>query len=124
MTIAASLQRAAQPGTRGIQTTSFDLGANSLIMVQASGRLRAALEKDFSLIDLFRYPTVSALAAQLGQNGRRRSDLAGKATSAAGRESMRLQEASDRLTQSSPVPATVPREELGYKEHSRRISTG
>ena len=47
----------------------FDLGANSLIMVQANSRLRAALQRDFSLVDLFHYPTVHALAAHLSKNG-------------------------------------------------------
>src|SRR5262249_4016862 len=45
----------------------FDLGANSLLMVQANSRLRAALRRDLSLVDLFRYPTVSALAGYLNQ---------------------------------------------------------
>jgi len=43
----------------------FDLGANSLMMVQANGRLRVALGKAVPLLDLFRFPTVRALAAQI-----------------------------------------------------------
>jgi natural product biosynthesis luciferase-like monooxygenase protein len=45
----------------------FDLGANSLLMVQANSQLRAALRRDLTLVDLFRYPTVSALATYLSQ---------------------------------------------------------
>ncbi len=45
----------------------FELGANSLMMVQASVRLRKALAKNVVLLDLFRYPTVRALAAHLGE---------------------------------------------------------
>src|SRR5262249_9753048 len=45
----------------------FDLGANSLLMVQANSRLRAALRRELSLVDLFRYPTVKALAGYLNQ---------------------------------------------------------
>jgi SAM-dependent methyltransferase len=52
----------------GTHDNFFDLGANSLIMVQASSRLRAVLRKELSLIDLFRYPTVCALAARLSQS--------------------------------------------------------
>ena len=63
MTIAAVWHELLNLERVGIHDNFFDLGANSLIMVQASIRLRAALQKDISLIDLFRYPTVSALAA-------------------------------------------------------------
>jgi acyl-CoA synthetase (AMP-forming)/AMP-acid ligase II/precorrin-6B methylase 2 len=52
----------------GTHDNFFDLGANSLLMVQANSRLRAALRREFSLIDLFRFPTVSALAAHLSQD--------------------------------------------------------
>jgi natural product biosynthesis luciferase-like monooxygenase protein len=52
----------------GAQDNFFDLGANSLLMVQASSRLRAVLRSDLSLIDLFRYPTVGALAAHLSRS--------------------------------------------------------
>jgi acyl carrier protein len=43
----------------------FDLGANSLLMVQAHSRLREQLGCALSLVDLFHYPTVSGLAARL-----------------------------------------------------------
>ena len=45
----------------------FDLGANSLLMVRANGKLRTALGRELSLIDMFQYPTVKSLAAFLGQ---------------------------------------------------------
>jgi SAM-dependent methyltransferase/acyl carrier protein len=45
----------------------FDLGANSLLMVQANGRLRAALGRELSLVEMFQYPTVASLAAFLGR---------------------------------------------------------
>jgi natural product biosynthesis luciferase-like monooxygenase protein len=43
----------------------FELGANSLLMVQANGRLKAALGRDLTLVDMFRYPSISTLAAHL-----------------------------------------------------------
>ncbi|MGH7297856.1 MAG: phosphopantetheine-binding protein, partial [Polyangiaceae bacterium] len=49
----------------GVDDSFFDLGANSLMMVQANGRLRAALGKSVSLVDMFRFPTVRALAAHV-----------------------------------------------------------
>ena len=43
----------------------FDLGANSLLMVQANGRLRTTLGGELSLVDMFQYPTVKSLATFL-----------------------------------------------------------
>lgn len=43
----------------------FDLGAHSLLMVQVHSQLQETLQRKFPLIHLFRYPTVSALAAHL-----------------------------------------------------------
>jgi acyl carrier protein len=47
----------------------FDIGANSLLMVQAHSALRQRLGRPLSLVDLFRFPTVQALAAHLNQSG-------------------------------------------------------
>jgi acyl carrier protein len=43
----------------------FDLGANSLMMVQAQSRMSQALGHKPSLVDLFRFPTVQRLAQHL-----------------------------------------------------------
>jgi acyl carrier protein len=51
----------------GVDQNFFDLGANSLMMVQVNGRLRQALGRSVSLVDMFRFPTVRALAAHLGE---------------------------------------------------------
>ncbi len=53
----------------GVETNLFDLGANSLMMVKASARLAGSLGRTVSLVDLFRYPTVRALAAHLVDAG-------------------------------------------------------
>jgi acyl carrier protein len=45
----------------------FDLGANSLLMVQAHSALKQKLGRPLSLVDLFRFPTVQALATHLGR---------------------------------------------------------
>ncbi|MEO8483470.1 MAG: MupA/Atu3671 family FMN-dependent luciferase-like monooxygenase [Acidobacteriota bacterium] len=47
----------------------FDIGANSLLMVQAHSALRQKLGRPLSLVDLFRFPTVQTLAAHLNQTG-------------------------------------------------------
>jgi acyl carrier protein len=50
----------------GIDDNFFDLGANSLMMVQASARFRAVLGRGVSLVQMFQFPTVRALAAAVG----------------------------------------------------------
>jgi natural product biosynthesis luciferase-like monooxygenase protein len=47
----------------------FDLGANSLLMVQAHSALKQKLGRPLSLVDLFRFPTVHALATHLSRTG-------------------------------------------------------
>jgi SAM-dependent methyltransferase len=50
----------------GLRDNIFDLGANSLLTVQANNRLSALLGKKVSLVSMFRFPTVESLAAHLG----------------------------------------------------------
>jgi amino acid adenylation domain-containing protein len=49
----------------GIHDRFFDVGGNSLLLVRAHGRLRAELGLEISLTELFKYPSISALAAFL-----------------------------------------------------------
>lgn len=64
----------------GVQDNFFDLGGHSLLLARAQARLQDALAAEGlagveapSLIDLFRYPTISALAGFLSQGGERRA---------------------------------------------------
>ena len=50
----------------GIHDNFFSLGGHSLLLVQVNNRLREVLQTDISMIDMFRYPTVSALAEYFG----------------------------------------------------------
>ncbi|HEY0602392.1 MAG TPA: SDR family NAD(P)-dependent oxidoreductase [Herpetosiphonaceae bacterium] len=52
--------------TVGREDNFFDLGGHSLLMVQARHRLIAALGREIAMVDLFRYPTIRALAGFLG----------------------------------------------------------
>jgi acyl carrier protein len=47
----------------GINDNFFDLGGHSLLLVRLQSRLRDELHQEFSIVDLFRYPTVATLAA-------------------------------------------------------------
>jgi SAM-dependent methyltransferase len=53
----------------GRQDNIFDLGANSLLTMQANSRLSTVLGKKVSLVSMFRYPTVESLAAHLDEGG-------------------------------------------------------
>ena len=49
----------------GVRENFFDLGGHSLLMVQVHGRLQEAYGEGLSMTELFKYPTVSALAEHL-----------------------------------------------------------
>ncbi|GAB4217019.1 MAG: hypothetical protein OHK0022_58860 [Roseiflexaceae bacterium] len=63
-TIAAAWQAALKVEKVGIHDNFFDLGGHSLLMVQVHTQLRE-IYSQLTLIDMFRHPTVSALAAHL-----------------------------------------------------------
>ncbi|MEL6764880.1 MAG: non-ribosomal peptide synthetase, partial [Cyanobacteria bacterium J06607_6] len=49
----------------GLHDNFFDLGGHSLLMVRVHGQLQQQLAVEIPLVELFRYPTVNALAAHL-----------------------------------------------------------
>lgn len=51
----------------GVHDNFFDLGGHSLLMVQVRTRLRAVLPTDVSIVDLFKYPTISLLTRYVSQ---------------------------------------------------------
>jgi amino acid adenylation domain-containing protein len=50
----------------GIHDNFFDAGGSSLSLVKLHSRLQKALERSFPLVELFKHPTIAALAASLG----------------------------------------------------------
>jgi len=52
----------------GLYDNFFDLGGHSLLLVRVLDRLRQALPAEPTMLDLFRYPTVAALARHLGHD--------------------------------------------------------
>ena len=50
----------------GVQDNFFDLGGHSLLAVQVHSRLKRSLERELSITDLFRFPTIRGLAGYLG----------------------------------------------------------
>jgi hypothetical protein len=49
----------------GIHGNFFDLGGHSLLMVQLQHKIRMSLNRNVSIVELFKYPTIRALAAHL-----------------------------------------------------------
>lgn len=47
----------------GVNENFFDIGGTSLLLAKVFAKLRAALNCDVTLVDLLRYPTIAALAA-------------------------------------------------------------
>jgi natural product biosynthesis luciferase-like monooxygenase protein len=52
----------------GTSDNFFDLGGHSLLVVQVQRRLREACGREISITDMFRLPTIGALAAHLAGN--------------------------------------------------------
>jgi acyl carrier protein len=53
----------------GVKENFFDLGGHSLLLVKVQARLREALDRKIPIVELFRFPTVAALAEHLGGEG-------------------------------------------------------
>jgi acyl carrier protein len=51
----------------GIYDNFFDLGGNSMKLIQLSSKLKETLEKDIPVITIFRYPTIDSLLQYMGQ---------------------------------------------------------
>ncbi len=64
--IAAVWQEALQVEKLSVHDNFFDLGGHSLLLVQVHSRLREEFSH-LALIDMFKYPTISTLAAHLSQ---------------------------------------------------------
>jgi aryl carrier-like protein len=59
------LEDPAGPDALGVHDNFFDAGGNSLLLVKLHSRLQKALERNFPLVEMFKHPTIAALAASL-----------------------------------------------------------
>ena len=48
-----------------IHDSFFDLGGNSLLVAQVTGKLQEVLQRDISMSEMFQYPTLSSIAKHL-----------------------------------------------------------
>jgi len=56
----------------GIHDNFFEIGGHSLLVVNAQSKIRQQLGVELSMVDLFRYPTLSTLAAHINQLGKKK----------------------------------------------------
>ncbi len=70
----------------GVHDNFFNLGGHSLLLLRVNGRLREALGAELPVVEMFKHPTVSALAERLSAprdepgEGASRSEPAGRAS--------------------------------------------
>ncbi len=51
----------------GVHENFFDIGGNSLLLLQIFKKIESLLPAHFLIVDLFRYPTIASLSEQLGR---------------------------------------------------------
>jgi natural product biosynthesis luciferase-like monooxygenase protein len=80
----------------GATDNFFDLGGHSLLTILVLGKLKAKVARPLSLVDLFRYPTIRALADFIDTDEAPASNLGGSAARGAARQRIRRAMASRR----------------------------
>ncbi|MEE8524784.1 MAG: amino acid adenylation domain-containing protein [Thermoanaerobaculia bacterium] len=68
-TISGILQSVLEIDRVGVDDNFFDLGANSLLLVQVHSRLQEMLGREIHAVEIFNHPTVATLAAYLSGSG-------------------------------------------------------
>jgi amino acid adenylation domain-containing protein len=56
-------------GAVGLNDNFFDLGGTSLQLIQVHATIVSVMDSELTVVDLFQYPRISALAARLATNG-------------------------------------------------------
>jgi natural product biosynthesis luciferase-like monooxygenase protein len=90
----------------GVRDNFFELGGTSLGVAQVHSRLREALGRDLSMVDLFRHPTVGALAQHLAATAEGREEPAAAGAAVEDRIRARIEARGRR--RNSPHPSTPP----------------
>jgi amino acid adenylation domain-containing protein len=73
--LAAIWTEALKIGQVGIYDNFFDLGGNSLLLVRVVSKAREAFEREISIVDMFRHPTIYAMTQYLAEGEREQSAL-------------------------------------------------
>jgi acyl carrier protein len=92
----------------GVNDNFFGLGGHSLSLLHVNSRLRASLGSELPVIEMFKYPTVGALAAHLSGAGREALTQESEAgRSAAGRVALLGRQRALRRRAARPSEAAV-----------------
>ncbi|MCC3433251.1 MAG: amino acid adenylation domain-containing protein, partial [Microcoleus sp. PH2017_04_SCI_O_A] len=59
----------------GVDDNFFDLGGHSLLMAQAHSQLREVVDRDVSIVEMFKYPTIRSLAKYLSEEPEEQSSV-------------------------------------------------
>jgi amino acid adenylation domain-containing protein len=59
----------------GIHDNFFELGGHSLLLVQVNSQLRELFKTELSIIEMFRYPTISSLAAYFSKASNKQASV-------------------------------------------------
>ena len=62
----------------GIQDNVFDLGAHSVMIIQVRNQLREMFSQNIPVVQLFKYPTISALAEYFSQTPEAQPTMTGQ----------------------------------------------
>jgi amino acid adenylation domain-containing protein len=74
-TIANIWQEVLHVDELGIHDNFFELGGHSLLLVQVHSKIQQTFQRDFSLVEMFQYPTISHLAKYLTQDSIEQTSL-------------------------------------------------
>jgi acyl carrier protein len=112
-TVAAIWQSVLGRERVGIHDNFFEVGGSSLLLVQIHSKLREALGREVTMVQLFRHPTVQALARFLeGAEGE-------------SRESVALAAAEERVRKAEAVrPGGVDRQKQFLEERRKQREAG
>ena len=62
----------------GVNDSFFDIGGHSLLAARMQTKLRGSFDKDVSMVELFRHPTIAHLAAYFSESQEQRESLSGR----------------------------------------------
>ncbi|HET8845367.1 MAG TPA: phosphopantetheine-binding protein [Ktedonobacteraceae bacterium] len=96
----------------GTHDNFFDLGGHSLLLPQVYSRLREAGIRGFTVVDLFQYPTIKALAERLERKDDQEMPetfaLPHRARAALRRDALKKQSGFRQQRKPLPEPETIP----------------
>jgi amino acid adenylation domain-containing protein len=126
--IASIWQEVLRMNEVGIHDNFFELGGHSLLLIQVYSKLQQRFQRDFSLVEMFQYPTIDRLAKFLSQESqtsleKNTRESQSRAASVQRRKEIRQKYREKSHAQTSHLRAGVsPVEESGVQKHKEEKS--